>query len=53
MLASVDQMTEEEFELHFADTPFSRPGLSGMRRNMKAACAKRSALSAQLVTHDP
>jgi hypothetical protein len=41
MLASVDQMTEEEFELHFADTPFSRPGLSGMRRNMKAACAKR------------
>jgi epoxyqueuosine reductase len=53
MLASVDQMTEEEFELHFADTPFSRPGLSGMRRNMKAACAKRSALSAQRSTRDP
>lgn len=42
MLASVDQMSQEEFELHFADTPFSRPGLTGMQRNMKAACAERS-----------
>ncbi len=44
ILASIERMTEEEFELHFADTPFSRPGLSGMRRNMKAACAERSTL---------
>jgi epoxyqueuosine reductase len=44
MLASVDQMSQEEFELHFADTPFSRPGLTGMRRNMKAVCAERSTL---------
>jgi epoxyqueuosine reductase len=44
MLAAVDQMTEEEFGLHFAGTPLSRPGLSGMRRTMKAACAERSTL---------
>jgi epoxyqueuosine reductase len=36
ILASIEQMTEEEFERHFAGTPFSRPGLSGMRRNMEA-----------------
>lgn len=32
-----DQMSEAEFEQHFSDTPFSRPGLSGMRRNFHAA----------------
>ncbi|HET8761993.1 MAG TPA: tRNA epoxyqueuosine(34) reductase QueG [Gemmatimonadales bacterium] len=38
VLASVEQMTEEEeFERHFAGTPFMRPGLKGMQRNLRAA----------------
>jgi epoxyqueuosine reductase len=37
LLASVEQMTEEEFERHFAGTPFMRPGLKGMQRNLRAA----------------
>lgn len=32
-----DRITEEEFAARFADTPFSRPGLVGMRRNWRAA----------------
>lgn len=32
-----DQMTEEEFAERFGDTPLSRPGLAGMRRNWRAA----------------
>jgi epoxyqueuosine reductase len=34
-----DRMDESEFAAHFADTPFSRPGLAGMRRNLHAAFA--------------
>ena len=30
-------MTEEEFSHRFGDTPLERPGLSGMRRNFRAA----------------
>jgi epoxyqueuosine reductase len=32
-----EQMTEEEFDHRFADTPLERPGLAGMRRNFRAA----------------
>lgn len=32
-----DDMTDAEFEEQFADTPLSRPGLAGMRRNWRAA----------------
>jgi epoxyqueuosine reductase len=32
-----EQMTEEEFDRRFADTPLERPGLAGMRRNFRAA----------------
>jgi epoxyqueuosine reductase len=34
-----DRMNEDEFAARFADTPFERPGLSGMRRNLHAAFA--------------
>jgi epoxyqueuosine reductase len=34
---SLDTMTEEEFAQRFAGTPFTRPGLRGMRRNLSAA----------------
>jgi epoxyqueuosine reductase len=32
-----DTMDEAEFAHHYGATPFERPGLSGMRRNMRAA----------------
>ena len=32
-----DRLSEEDFASHFADTPLSRPGLAGMRRNWRAA----------------
>ena len=32
-----EEMTEEEFDRRFADTPLERPGLAGMRRNFRAA----------------
>jgi epoxyqueuosine reductase len=32
-----EQMDESEFARRFAGTPFERPGLSGMRRNFRAA----------------
>lgn len=31
-----DDMTDAEFDRRFADTPFERPGLAGMRRNVHA-----------------
>jgi epoxyqueuosine reductase len=34
-----DRMDEAEFAARFSDTPFSRPGLAGMRRNLHAAFA--------------
>ena len=34
-----DRMDEDEFAARFADTPFERPGLTGMRRNIHAAFA--------------
>jgi epoxyqueuosine reductase len=34
-----DRMDEQEFALRFSDTPFSRPGLAGMQRNLHAAFA--------------
>ena len=34
-----ERMDEEEFSRRFAGTPFERPGLSGMRRNFRAAFA--------------
>jgi hypothetical protein len=43
-LAGVDEhhfeaMDEDEFRRRYADTPFARPGLAGMRRNVRAAFA--------------
>ena len=38
-----DGMDEEEFAGRFADTPFARPGLAGMRRNLRAAFASAGA----------
>jgi epoxyqueuosine reductase len=32
-----EDMTEQEFTNRFGDTPFERPGLEGMRRNVRAA----------------
>ena len=32
-----EEMTQEEFDRRFADTPLERPGLAGMRRNFRAA----------------
>jgi epoxyqueuosine reductase len=37
-----ERMSEEEFERRFADTPLSRPGLTGMRRNWRAAFTHRN-----------
>jgi epoxyqueuosine reductase len=42
MLHDIEQMTEEEFQHRFAGTPFSRPGLSGMKRNLNAALSHSS-----------
>jgi epoxyqueuosine reductase len=32
-----DAMDEEEFRHRYGATPFARPGLAGMRRNVRAA----------------
>lgn len=37
-----ERMSDEEFTRRFADTPLSRPGLAGMRRNWKAALTSRN-----------
>ncbi|HET8622005.1 MAG TPA: tRNA epoxyqueuosine(34) reductase QueG [Gemmatimonadales bacterium] len=37
-----EEMTEEEFARRFDDTPLARPGLAGMRRNVRAAFASVS-----------
>ncbi len=37
-----ERMDEDEFARHFADTPLERPGLAGMRRNVRAALHSRS-----------
>jgi epoxyqueuosine reductase len=37
-----DAMDEAAFAARFADTPFARPGLEGMRRNLHAAFASRA-----------
>ena len=34
-----DAMDEEEFRRRYGDTPFARPGLAGMRRNVRASLA--------------
>jgi epoxyqueuosine reductase len=34
-----DGMDEEEFRRRYGDTPLERPGLAGMRRNIRAALA--------------
>ena len=39
-----ERMDEEEFSRRFAGTPFERPGLSGMRRNFRAAFARTGRL---------
>ena len=36
-----DAMDEDEFARRFGDTPLQRPGLQGMRRNVRAALAGR------------
>jgi epoxyqueuosine reductase len=40
-----ERMTAEEFHARFADTPIERAGLSGMRRNYRAALAHPEPLS--------
>ncbi len=45
-LAGVDErhfeaMDDDEFRRRYADTPFARPGLAGMRRNVRAALASQ------------
>jgi epoxyqueuosine reductase len=37
LLGNIAEMTEDEFQRRFAGTPFTRPGLAGMQRNVKAA----------------
>ncbi|HET9038831.1 MAG TPA: tRNA epoxyqueuosine(34) reductase QueG [Gemmatimonadales bacterium] len=37
-----DAMGDDEFRRRYADTPFARPGLAGMRRNVRAALASVS-----------
>jgi epoxyqueuosine reductase len=37
-----EHLSEGEFALQFADTPLSRPGLDGMRRNWRAAFPRNS-----------
>jgi hypothetical protein len=34
-----ERMDEAEFAARFGHTPFERPGLAGMRRNIRAAMA--------------
>jgi epoxyqueuosine reductase len=36
-----DAMDEEEFRLRYGGTPLARPGLAGMRRNVRAALGSR------------
>ncbi len=38
-----ETMSDDEFERRYADSPFARPGLAGMRRNVRAALASRPA----------
>ena len=37
MAERLDEMDEDEFQRTYGDTPFERPGLVGMRRNLHAA----------------
>ena len=39
---SFEDMTSEEFDREFGDTPLERPGLAGMQRNVRAAFASTS-----------
>jgi epoxyqueuosine reductase len=39
---SFEEMTQEEFTREYGHTPFERPGLPGMRRNVHAAFRSRS-----------
>jgi epoxyqueuosine reductase len=51
-----DQMDEEEFGRRFGDTPLERPGLAGMRRNVRLALASvhsSSVHSSQPTAHSP
>ena len=34
-------MDDDEFERRYSGTPFARPGLAGMRRNVRAALGSR------------
>lgn len=42
-----DRMTDAEFAARFGDTPLERPGLEGMRRNVRAALASLAGSSSQ------
>jgi epoxyqueuosine reductase len=42
-----EEMTEEEFDRRFADTPLERPGLNGMRRNFQAAYRSAQGVTAE------
>jgi epoxyqueuosine reductase len=36
-----EEMSDEEFAARYGDTPLERPGLAGMRRNVRAAFRSR------------
>jgi hypothetical protein len=38
---AVATMSDEDFARQYGDTPFSRPGAAGMRRNAAAVRARR------------
>ena len=40
-----DRMSQKDFDQKYGDTPFSRPGLTGMRRNWRAAFSIRKPAS--------
>jgi epoxyqueuosine reductase len=42
-----EDMSEEEFDLRFGDTPLERAGLDGMRRNFRAAFRARAATKSE------
>ncbi len=48
-----EQMSDEEFARRFGDTPLERPGLSGMRRNFRAALGRPIAVAEGEDTGEP
>jgi epoxyqueuosine reductase len=45
---ALEGMSEEEFARRFADTPLERPGLAGLRRNLRAVAGRRGPAARRL-----